>query len=86
MSASVIQFTDRNTSAIASIQTHEWAALHAQQAAENALSMALHYLRSNAHNVPGATSKAAQALVALRDLSDLLANTPASMHATMQPA
>ncbi|WP_341684936.1 hypothetical protein [Limnohabitans sp.] len=44
------------------------AAMQAHQAAENALAMALHYLRASASNVPGATRKAVQALSALRTL------------------
>jgi hypothetical protein len=35
--------------------------IQAHQDAENALSMALHYLRSSACNIPGATRKAVQA-------------------------
>ncbi|WP_108370977.1 hypothetical protein [Limnohabitans sp. T6-5] len=42
--------------------------LAAHQDAENALSMALHYLRTGAGNVPGATRKAVQALSALNTL------------------
>lgn len=49
----------------------EQTAMAAHQAAENALSMALHYLRSSASNVPGATRKAVQALAALNDLQGL---------------
>ncbi len=48
--------------------TGEAAVLAAQQDAENALSMALHYLRANAANVPGAMRKAVQALAALNTL------------------
>lgn len=44
------------------------ATLAAHQEAENALSMALHYLRSSASNIPGATRKAVQALGALNRL------------------
>ena len=44
--------------------------LHAQ--AENALSMALHYLRQPASNVPGAARKAVQALAALRSLDTVM--------------
>lgn len=46
------------------------AAMQAHQAAENALSMALHYLRASASNIPGATRKAVQALAALHTLQD----------------
>ena len=42
--------------------------IQAHQDAENALSMALHYLRSTAVNIPGATRKAVQALSALNTL------------------
>ena len=42
--------------------------IQAHQDAENALSMALHYLRTGAGNVPGATRKAVQALSALNTL------------------
>lgn len=41
------------------------AVLQAHQDAENALSMALHYLRAGASNITGATRKAVQALAAL---------------------
>ena len=44
------------------------ATMAAHQDAENALAMALHYLRSSASNVPGATRKAVQALGALNRL------------------
>ena len=47
------------------------AALQAHQAAENALAMALHYLRASASNIPGATRKAVQALAALNTLQAL---------------
>ena len=39
--------------------------------AQNALAMALHYLRQPAGNVPGAARKAVQALAALRRLQGL---------------
>lgn len=42
--------------------------LAAYQDAENSLSMALHYLRTGAGNVPGAMRKAVQALSALNTL------------------
>ena len=42
--------------------------IQAHQDAENALSMALHYLRAGAGNVPGAMRKAVQALSALNTL------------------
>lgn len=47
------------------------AALQAHQTAENALTMALHYLRTGASNIPGATRKAVQALDALNTLHTL---------------
>ena len=59
----------------------EEAALQAQQEAENALAMALHYVRSGATNVQGATRKAVQALAALNELRDLL---PAGAGVRMQ--
>ena len=40
----------------------------AQQEAENALSMALHYLRKGAGNVPGAMRKTVQAMGAMNTL------------------
>ncbi len=45
--------------------------LAAHQDAENALSMALHYLRTGAGNVPGAMRKAVQALSALNTLQSV---------------
>lgn len=59
----------------------ELAAMQAHQAAENALSMALHYLRSSASNIPGATRKAVQALDALNNLHALV---PAGAGARVQ--
>lgn len=50
---------------------HDLAAQQAHQAAENALCMALHYLRTSASNIPGATRKAVQALDALNTLRTL---------------
>ena len=50
-------------------QDHFTLAMH--QEAENALVMALHYLRSSGNNVPGATRKAVQALGALNRLEML---------------
>ena len=52
------------TEAVFSRQT----SLQAYQEAENALSMALHYLRASVSNIPGATRKAVQALAALNAL------------------
>ena len=53
---------------LANTTAENMAAMAAQQEAENALTMALHYLRSSASNVPGATRKAVQALGALNRL------------------
>lgn len=49
----------------------ELAAVQAQQEAENALSMALHHLRTPTSNIPGARRKAVQALAALKHLHRL---------------
>lgn len=49
------------------------------QEAENALAMALHYLRSNGSNVSGATRKAMQALGALNRLEMLSLGSGAQM-------
>ena len=57
----------RNAYGLATI-TENVATMAAHQEAENALSMALHYLRSSASNIPGATRKAVQALGALNRL------------------
>lgn len=57
------------------------AAMQAHQAAENALAMALHYLRASASNIPGATRKAVQALAALNALQAL---APAGAGARVQ--
>lgn len=50
-------------------QDHFTLAMH--QEAENALAMALHYLRASGGNVPSATRKAVQALGALNRLEML---------------
>mgnify|MGYP000001541384 FL=1 len=50
---------------------NQQAMMRAYQDAENALSMALHHLRAQASNIPGATRKAVQALAALNDLHTL---------------
>lgn len=60
---------------LANTTTENVATLAAHQEAENALAMALHYLRSNAGNIPGATRKAVQALGALNRLTTPM-NTP----------
>lgn len=59
------------------VQDHFTLAMH--QEAENALAMALHYLRSNGSNVPGATRKAVQALGALNRLEMLAVGSGARM-------
>lgn len=53
---------------LASTTAQNVATMAAHQEAENALAMALHYLRSSASNIPGATRKAVQALGALNRL------------------
>ena len=58
-------------------QDHFTLAMH--QEAENALAMALHYLRSSGSNVPGATRKAVQALGALNRLEMLSIGSGAQM-------
>ena len=75
MTNNVIHLTRRPSTAtpttlheLASTTAENVAAMAAHQEAENALSMALHYLRSSACNVPGATRKAVQALSALKRL------------------
>eukprot|EP01034_Spumella_vulgaris_P024067 gene24067-30366_t len=72
MTQNVIHLTRRPSTAtpttpqdLASTTAENVATLAAHQEAENALSMALHYLRSSAGNIPGATRKAVQALGAL---------------------
>ena len=54
-------------------------ALAAHQAAENALAMALHYLRASASNIPGASRKAVQALAALSTLQNMARATASPM-------
>jgi hypothetical protein len=83
MTNNVIHLTRRPSTAtpttlheLASTTAENVAAMAAHQEAENALSMALHYLRSSACNVPGATRKAVQALGALNRLNKPT-NTPA---------
>lgn len=68
MTAHVIPVTRRQSAAITTSSPQELHALHAHQAAENALSMALHYLRTGAGNIPGAARKAVQALAAINTL------------------
>lgn len=76
MTQNVIHQTRRPSTAtpttlhdLARIPAENVATMAAHQEAENALSMALHYLRSSASNVPGATRKAVQALGALNRLN-----------------
>jgi hypothetical protein len=78
MTQNVIQLTRPASPATPTTNAHDLAcaaaqnlaAMAAQQEAENALAMALHYLRSSASNVPGATRKAVQALGALSTLQN----------------
>ena len=75
MTQNVIHLTRRPSTAIPTTP-HDLATMAAHQEAENALAMALHYLRSSAGNIPGATRKAVQALGALNRLNKPT-NTPA---------
>lgn len=68
MTQKVIHLTRRPSTATPANTPHDVATMAAHQEAENALAMALHYLRSNASNIPGATRKAVQALGALNRL------------------
>ena len=81
MTIHVIHLTRRPCTATPTRNPQDLATLAAHQEAENALSMALHYLRSSASNVPGATRKAVQALDALNVLQAL---TPAGAGAHVQ--
>jgi hypothetical protein len=69
MTHNVIHLTRRPSTATPTTNPHEVATMAAHQEAENALSMALHYMRSSASNIPGATRKAVQALGALNRLT-----------------
>lgn len=69
------------TTATPTTTPQELAAMQAHQDAANALAMALHYLRCNASNIPGATRKAVQALAALNTLQAL---APAGAGARVQ--
>ncbi|WP_199233561.1 hypothetical protein [Limnohabitans sp. WS1] len=69
MTPNVIHLTRRPSTATPTNTPHDLATMAAHQEAENALAMALHYLRSNAGNIPGATRKAVQALGALNRLN-----------------
>ena len=80
MTQNVIHLTRRPSTATPTNTPHDLATMAAHQEAENALAMALHYLRSNAGNIPGATRKAVQALGALNRLSKPT-NTPAPVGA-----
>ena len=75
MTQNVIHLTRRPSTATPTTP-QDLATMAAHQEAENALAMALHYLRSSASNIPGATRKAVQALGALNRL-----HTPANMPA-----
>ena len=84
MQTNIIHLTRRPSTAtpttphgLACTTAENMATMAAHQEAENALAMALHYLRSSASNVPGATRKAVQALGALNRL-----NKPVYMPAT----
>lgn len=68
MTQNVIHLTRRPCTATPTTIPNELVTLAAHQEAENALAMALHYLRSSASNIPGATRKAVQALGALNRL------------------
>ena len=74
MTQNVIHLTRRPSTAtpttIPQDAAQNVATMAAHQEAENALAMALHYLRSSASNIPGATRKAVQALGALNRLKD----------------
>ena len=74
----VATFKSASTHAVPSALPLDHFTLAMHQEAENALAMALHYLRSNQNNVPGATRKAVQALGALNRLEML------SMRSTAQ--
>lgn len=76
MTPNVIHLTRRPSTATPATTLQDLATMAAHQEAENALAMALHYLRSNAGNIPGATRKAVQALGALNRLRTL-PNMPA---------
>lgn len=69
MTPNVIHLTRRPSTATPTNTPHDLATMAAHQEAENALAMALHYLRSSAGNIPGATRKAVQALGALNRLN-----------------
>lgn len=74
MTATGIRFAYRTSADISAPISQELATLQAQQMAENALSMALHYLRNSAINIPGATRKTVQALSALHQVQVLMLN------------
>lgn len=62
MTQNVIHLNRRPFTATPTNTPHDLTTMAAHQEAENALAMALHYLRSSASNIPGATRKAVQAL------------------------
>lgn len=76
---SAAQFTPQTIRTTAIDLQQEQFTLAMHQEAENALAMALHYLRSGGHNVPGATRKAVQALGALNRLEMLSMSTVAQL-------
>ena len=84
MTQNVIHLTRRPSTATPTNTPHDLATMAAHQEAENALAMALHYLRSSAGNIPGATRKAVQALGALNRLHSP-ANMPAPAGAGARP-
>ena len=67
----VAHLTSLNTRHTSVPVHHDHFTLAMHQEAENALAMALHYLRSSGSNVPGATRKAVQAVGALNRLEML---------------
>lgn len=84
MRFNVITLQSQATATPTTTRTHtaqHLSALQAHQAAENALAMALHYLRASTSNIPGATRKAVQALAALNTLQAL---APAGAGARVQ--
>jgi hypothetical protein len=84
MTPNVIHLTRRSNTATPTTTPHDLATMAAHQEAENALAMALHYLRSSASNIPGATRKAVQALGALNRLNAPV-QTPAPAGAGARP-
>lgn len=77
--SSIVQFNSRGDRRHPTYTLPDCFSLAVHQEAENALSMALHYLRSNGTHVPDAARKTAQALGALNRLEMLakLSSEPA---------